>query len=55
MLVLAEVESIFFIVGSRGLCFGFMVERVLIVQGIFLSLLSSAYTEPFSLPTPLHQ
>lgn len=30
-------------------------ERILIVQGIYLSLLSSAYTEPFSLLTPLHQ
>lgn len=55
MLVLAEVESIFFIVGSMGLCFGIVVERALIVQGIFLSLLSSAYTEPFPLLIPLHQ
>ena len=32
MLVLAGVELIFFIVASVGLCFGFVLETVLITQ-----------------------
>ena len=35
VLVLAGVEFIFFIVASMGLCFGFVLETVLITQGCF--------------------
>ena len=58
MLVLAGVEFIFFIVASIGLCFGFVLEAVVIDNtGMFSLLLSSAYTElrPFLLLTPPHQ
>jgi len=35
VLVLAGIELIFFIVASMGLCFGFVLKSVLIVQGCF--------------------
>ena len=35
VLVLAGVHFIFFIVASMGLCFGFVLESVLIIQGCF--------------------
>ena len=35
VLVWAGIEFIFFIVASMGLCFGFVLETVLIVQGCF--------------------
>ena len=35
VLVLAGIELIFFIVASMGLCFGFVLETVLITQGCF--------------------
>ena len=35
VLVLAGIELIFFIVASMGLCFGFVLETVLIIQGYF--------------------
>ena len=33
VLVLAGIELIFFIVASMGLCFGFVLKTVLIIQG----------------------
>lgn len=36
MLVLAEIESIFFIVTSILLCFGFVIKTVLVTQGHFI-------------------
>ena len=56
MLVLAGIELIFFIVASMGLCFGFVLETVLIIE-MFSLLLSRAYTEsrPFLLLTPPRQ
>ena len=33
--VLAGVELIFFIVAGMGLCIGFVLETVLIIQGCF--------------------
>ena len=35
VLVLAGIELIFFIVASMGLCFGFVLETVLIIQECF--------------------
>jgi len=35
VLVLAGVELIFFIGASAGLCFGFVLKTVLIIQGCF--------------------
>ena len=35
VLVLAGIELIFFIVASMGLCFGFVLKTVLIIQGCF--------------------
>ena len=35
VLVLAGIELIFFIVASTGLCFGFVLKTVLIIQGCF--------------------
>jgi len=35
VLVLAGIESIFFIVADMGLCFGFLLKTVLITQGSF--------------------
>ena len=35
VLVWAEVEFIFFIVATMGLCFGFVLRTVLITQGCF--------------------
>ena len=35
VLVLAGIELIFSIVACMGLCFGFMLETVLIIQGCF--------------------
>jgi len=35
VLVLAGVELNFFIVAGMGLCFGFVLETVLITQGCF--------------------
>jgi len=35
VLVLAGVELIFFIVAIMGLCFGFVLETVLVIQGCF--------------------
>ena len=35
VLVLAGVKLIFFIVAGMGLCFGFVLETVLITQGCF--------------------
>lgn len=35
VLVLAGVELVFFIVASIGLCFRFVLESVLIIQGCF--------------------
>ena len=36
MLVFARMELIFFIVASMGLCFGFVLETVLITQYVFI-------------------
>ena len=35
VLVLAGIELIFFTVASMGLCFGFVLKTVLIIQGCF--------------------
>ena len=35
VLVLAGIELIFFIVAGMGLCLGFVLETVLIMQGCF--------------------
>ena len=35
VLVLSGVELIFFTVADRGLCFGFVLKIVLIIQGCF--------------------
>ena len=35
VLVFAGIELIFFVVASMGLCFGFVLETVLIIQGCF--------------------
>ena len=35
VLVLAGIELIFFMVASMGLCFGFVLKTVLIIQGYF--------------------
>ena len=37
VLVLAGIELIFFTVASMGLCFGFVLETVLITEGCFRS------------------
>lgn len=37
VLVLAGAELIFFLVANLGLCFGFVLETVLIIQGHFSS------------------
>lgn len=53
--VLGGTELLFFTVPSMGLCFGFLLELVLITPGFFF-LLSSACTEPSpSLLLSLHQ
>lgn len=53
MLVLAGIETIFFIVSGMGLCFGFGLKTALTIE-MFLLIVSNAYTEsrPFfpSLP-----
>jgi len=53
LVVLAEIEFIFFLAASVRLCFGFVLKMLLITQGCLL-LLSSAYSEsrPFLLLTP---
>jgi len=35
MLVLAGIGLIFFVVANMGLCFGFVLKTVLIIQGYF--------------------
>ena len=44
VLVSAGIVLIFFTVASMRLRFGFVLKTVLIIQGCFLLLLSSAYT-----------
>lgn len=53
MLVLAGIETIFFVVSGMGLYFGFGLKTALTIE-IFLLIVSNAYTEsrPFSLPFP---
>ena len=55
VLVSAGIELIFFVVAGMGLCFGFVLKTVLIIQ--FSLLLSSAYTAsrpPLLLTPPRH-
>lgn len=53
MLVLARIETIFFVVGGIRLYFGFGLKTALTINiEMFLLMLSNAYAEsrPFSLP-----
>lgn len=51
---MAQVELVFFTVAKLGICFGFVLDTVLVIQGYFSLLMSSAYREsrPFLLLTP---
>ena len=56
VLVLAWIELIFFIVASMRLCFGFVLETVLIIQGCFRYCWAVlTQSRPFLLLTPPHQ
>ena len=50
VLILAGIELIFFIVASRGLCFGFVLKTVLITQRCFHHCWAKAFSA--SHPTP---
>ena len=55
VLVLAGVELMFFTVASMGLCFGFVLKTVLIIQRCFSYCSAYPVSRPFLLLTPPHQ
>lgn len=56
MLVLLGIEWILFVVAGVGLCFGFVLEAVLIIQGCFVRAEQGLHrAKTFSAPQPMVQ